>query len=209
MVTWSRANAPLPHSFRDLMEECPRNWEVRRISQMTPSRQERHWRFLRTSRTCFDRIPEELNMDVLFYRFPSERAYCQRLGQLKPYIGRGGEVELSTDLFCLPTPWVCGQWRDTLPLDPRIRHPFPHTGDLADPSGSKTALDSALALRDGSLRWKTGDPGRLLEEIIQEYRSADRYCLLIQWQQTEAHTMHSSQRGKLYFQAPRWWYNEW
>jgi hypothetical protein len=99
LVTWSRANAPLPHSFRDLMEECPRNWEVRRISQLMPSRQERHWRFLRTLRTCFDRIPAELNMDVLFYRFPSERAYCQRLSQLKPYIGRGESSNCLSTFF--------------------------------------------------------------------------------------------------------------
>jgi hypothetical protein len=96
-----------------------------------------------------------------------------------------------------------------LPLDPRHRHPFPHSGDLSDPEGSKVALDSALALWDGSVRGNTGDPGRLLEEIRHEYRYAERYRLLIPWQQTEAHSMHSSKRNALYFQAPKWWYNEW
>jgi hypothetical protein len=43
-----------------------------------------------------------------------------------------GMVELSVDVLCLPTPWVSGEWRDTLPLDPRQRHSFPRTGDPAD-----------------------------------------------------------------------------
>jgi hypothetical protein len=199
----------LPYNFADLLEECPRNWEVRRIAQLAPARQDRHWKFVRASRSVFDRIPEAMDMDVLFYRFPSERGYCQRLSRLKPRTGRYGQVELSVDLLCLSTPWVSGHWRDTLPLDPRHRHPFPDSGDLADPEGSKVALDSALALWDGSVRGNTGDPGRLLEEIRHEYRYAERYRLLIPWQQTEAHSMHSSQRNALYFQAPKWWYNEW
>jgi hypothetical protein len=87
----------------------------------------------------------------------------------------------------------------------RHRHPFPHTGDLSDPEGSNVALDSAQALRDGYMLWGTGDPGRLLEEIRQEYRNADRYRLLVPWQQTEVHGLPSSKRNALYFQAPRWW----
>jgi hypothetical protein len=209
VVTRSRADTQLPHMFRDLVEECPRNWEVRRIAQLTPARQDRQWRFIRASRSVFDRIPASLDMDVLFYRFPSERSYCQRLSQLKPHQGKRGKVDLSVELICLSTPWVSGQWRDTLPLDPRQRHPFPRTGDLSDPEGSNVALDSAQALRDGSILWGTGDPGRLLEEIRQEYRNADRYRLLVPWQQTEVHGMPSSKRNALYVQAPRWWYNQW
>jgi hypothetical protein len=112
-------------------------------------------------------------MDVLFYRFPPEGGYCQRLSQLKPSTGRKGQVELSVDLLCLSTPCVSGQWRDTFPLYPRHRHPFPHSGDLTDPEGSNVALDRSLALWDGSLRGNTGDPGRLLEEIRQEYGHAE------------------------------------
>jgi hypothetical protein len=141
LVTRSRAIVQLPHSFSDLVDECPRNWEVRRIAQLTPARQDRHWKFLRASRSVFDRIPAALNMDVLFYRFPSERGYCQRLSQLKPYINRTGTVDLTVDLICLPTPWVSGQWRDTLPLDPRQRHHFPRSGDLSDP-GVPTSLST-------------------------------------------------------------------
>ena len=200
---------PLPQKFRDLAEEFPSTLEVRRIAQLTPSRQDRHWRFVRASRSIFDRIPVALDMDVLFYRFPSERGYCQRLSQLRPHPGKNGKVELSVDLLCLSTPWVSGRWRDTLPLDSRHRHHFPRSGDLSDPEGSNIALDSALALRNGSLLWNTGDPGRLLEEIRQEYRNADRYRLLIPWQQVEAHGMPPSKRNALYFQAPKWWYNEW
>ena len=144
------AMTPLPQKFRDLAEEFPSTLEVRRIAQLTPSRQDRHWRFVRASRSIFDRIPAAMEMDVLFYRFPSERGYCQRLSQLRPHPGRNGKVELSVDLLCLSTPWVSGRWRDTLPLDSRHRHHFPRSGDLSDPEGSNIALDSALALRKGS-----------------------------------------------------------
>jgi hypothetical protein len=136
-------------------------------------------------------------MDVLFYRFPSEQGYCQRLNQLNPHQGKRGKVDLSVEFICLSTPWVSGQWRDTLPLDPRQRHPFPRTVDLSDPEGSNVALDSAKYLRYGYLIWGTGDPGRLLEEIRQEYRNADRYRLLVPWQQTEVHGMPSSKRNAL------------
>ncbi len=199
----------ISQNFRDLAVEFPHNLEVRRILQLTPPLQDRHWKFIRASRSVFDRIPAAMDMDALFYRFPSERSYCQRLSQLKPHGGRNGKVALSVDLICLSTPWVSGQWKDTLPVDSRQRHPFPRSGDLADTEGSNVARDSALALRDGSMRWNTGDPGRLLEEIRQEYRTAERYRLLVPWQQTEVHGMHSSQKNALYFHAPRWWVNEW
>jgi hypothetical protein len=134
----------LTYNFSDLLEECPRNWKVRRIAQLTPARQDRHWKFVRASRSVFDRIPAALDMDVLFYRFPSERGYYQRLSQLKSRTRRYGQVELSVDLLCLSTPWVSGHWRDTLPLDTRHRHPFPDSGDLADPEGSKVADGSMI-----------------------------------------------------------------
>ena len=41
------AMTPLPQKFRDLAEEFPSTLEVRRIAQLTPSRQDRHWRFVR------------------------------------------------------------------------------------------------------------------------------------------------------------------
>jgi hypothetical protein len=59
VVTRSRADTQLPHVFRDLIEECPRNWEVRHIEQLTPARQDRQWRFIRASRPVFDRIYRE------------------------------------------------------------------------------------------------------------------------------------------------------
>jgi hypothetical protein len=101
VVTRSRGIMQLPHNFSYLLEECSRNWEVRRIVQLTPARQDRHWKFVRASRYVLDRIPAALDMDVLLYRFPSECGYCQRLSQLKPHTGRKGQVELSVDLLCL------------------------------------------------------------------------------------------------------------
>jgi hypothetical protein len=77
VVTRSRADTQLPQVFRDLVEEFPRNWEVRRIAQLTTARQDRQWRFIRASRSAFERIPASLDMDVLFYRFPSERGCRQ------------------------------------------------------------------------------------------------------------------------------------
>ena len=62
----------LLHNFRDLAAEFPHNLEVRRILQLKPPRQDRHWKFIRASRSVFDRIPAAMYMDALFYRFPSE-----------------------------------------------------------------------------------------------------------------------------------------
>ena len=62
----------LPQNFRDLAAEFPHNLEVRRILQLTSPRQERHWKFIRASRSVFDRIPAAMDMDALFYRFPSK-----------------------------------------------------------------------------------------------------------------------------------------
>jgi hypothetical protein len=161
----------LPQNFSDLVSECPQNLEIRRIAQLTPVRQDIYWKHIRASLSVFDRFFRHFGHRCSLLSLPSERGYCQRLSQLKPYVCRNGKVALSVDLIRLSTSWVSGQWKDTLPSDPRQRHPCPLSGDLADPDASNVALDSAFALRDGSLRCNTGDIGRLLEEIRQEYKN--------------------------------------
>jgi hypothetical protein len=55
-------------------------------------------------------------------------------------------VSISTDLVCLPSPWVPHQW---LPPQHRIevnRNRYLGTGDLPDPKGSDICLDSAWQL---------------------------------------------------------------
>jgi hypothetical protein len=67
----SRARKNLPQNFLELAAEYPQCFEVRRIWELSPERQERQWRLMRASRSTLDIIPRALGMDVIFYRFPS------------------------------------------------------------------------------------------------------------------------------------------
>jgi hypothetical protein len=51
---------------------------------------------------------------------------------------------------------------------------FTPRGDLPDPDGGETALDSAWSLRKGSIADGSGDPGRMLGEARKEAR--DTHC---------------------------------
>jgi hypothetical protein len=149
-----------PHGFDVLRETLPEHLEIRRLDRLAECKLERQWQRLRSSHYASDRISIVLDMDCLYYRFPSERAYCQRLSTLKS--PPNGYVNLSTDLLCLPTPWVFGQWHENFPVNVQVKHPYPTSGDLKNPEDVTCALDSAHALWASSRRWGTGDPGRLL-----------------------------------------------
>jgi hypothetical protein len=115
-----------PHSFDVLRETLPEHLERRRLDRFAECKLERQWQRLRRSHFSSDRIPIGLDMNCLYYRFPSERVYCQRLSTLKP--PPNGYVNFSTDLLCLPTPWVSGQWRDSLPVNIHVNNPY-HEAD--------------------------------------------------------------------------------
>jgi hypothetical protein len=112
----------VPHGFDVLRETPPDHLKIRRLDRLAEYKLERQWQRIRSSHYASDRIPIGLDMDCLYYRFPSERSYCQRLSILKP--PPNGYVTLSTELLCLPTPWVSGQWRESLPVGLQVKHPY-------------------------------------------------------------------------------------
>jgi hypothetical protein len=105
----------VPHGFDVLRETLTEHLEIRRLDRLAEYKLERQWQRLRASHFARDRIPTALDTDCLHYRFPSERAYCQRLSILRP--PPNGYFNLSTELLCLPTPWVSGQWGESLPVN--------------------------------------------------------------------------------------------
>jgi hypothetical protein len=112
-----------PYDFDVLREALPDHLEIRRLDRLAECKLDRQWQRLRSSHYASDRIPIGLDKDCRHSRFPSERAYCQRLSILKP--PPEGYVRLSTELLCLPTPWVSGQWRESLPVSLQVKHPYP------------------------------------------------------------------------------------
>jgi hypothetical protein len=196
-------SAALSHDLEVIRKAFPNISDVRRLMRIKPIHRERHWRQLRQAHINNGVIPKELGLDALFYRFASERSYCQRLSNLVP---PSGPVALSTDLLCLSPPWVSGRWPDNLPFASRQRHSYPTSGDLPDPEDSTCARDSAYALWVGTTRWGTGEPGRLLQEIRKEHRIAANHELLVPWQNNEFHSMPTALRHIFYVPVPEWWF---
>jgi hypothetical protein len=114
------------------------------------------WNERRKHAPWSEAVPPAWDLDALYLRHPDEREYCDRLRQL-----RVGEsvTSISTDLVCLPSPWVPHRW---LPPQHRIevnRNRYPGTRYLTDPRGSDMCLDSAWQLRVTSIEGGTGEPG--------------------------------------------------
>jgi hypothetical protein len=196
-------SAALSHDLEVVQKSFHNISDVRRLMRIKPIPLERHWRQLRQAHVNNGTIPKVLGLDALFYRFASERSYCQRLSNLVP---PDVPAALSTDLLCLSLPWVSGHWPDNLPFVSRQRHSYPTTGDLPDPEDSSCARDSAYSLWAGTTRWGTGEPGRLLQEIRKEHRIAANHELLVPWQNNEFHSMPTALRRIFYVPAPEWWF---
>jgi hypothetical protein len=110
-----------PHGLDVLRETLPEHLEIRRLDRLAECKLERQWQRLRSYHYASDRIPIGLDMNCLHYLFPSERTYFQRLSTLKPPPNE--YVRLSTELLCLPTQWVSGQWRESFPVSLQVKHP--------------------------------------------------------------------------------------
>jgi hypothetical protein len=111
----STISGTIPNTFEALRAALPKNLEVRRFDRLAEGiLLQRQWQRIRSSHFESDRIPNGLDMDCLHYRFATERDYCHRLSKLQP--PSQGYVTLSTNILCIPTPWVPGAWRNSLPL---------------------------------------------------------------------------------------------
>jgi hypothetical protein len=196
-------SAALSHDLEVVQKSFHNISDVRRLMRIKPIPRERHWGQLRQAHVNNGTIPKVMGLDALFYRFASERSYCQRLSNLVP---PDVPAALSTDLLCISPPWVSGHWPDNFPFASRQRHSYPTTGDLPDPEDSSCARDSASALWAGTTRWGTGDPGRLLQEIRKEHRIAANHELLVTWQNKEFQSMPTALSRIFYVPEPEWWF---
>jgi hypothetical protein len=153
--------------------EFPGHLEIRRFDAVPAAERTSLWQARRRHTPCDVELPKEWDLDALYFRAPEEEPYARRLSELKtPAITR--QIPLMISLICLRSPVVPHRW------------PLPHTpcpatfrnyslhGDLADPAGGEFALDSAWALRQGSIADGFSDPGRMLTETRKECRDLAR-----------------------------------
>jgi hypothetical protein len=78
-------------------------------------------------------------------------------------------------------------------------------GDLPNPDGGEIALDSALALLDGSIADQAGDLGRMLAETRKETRNLRVYQEFAPYHQVEFYAQIPEARRQLYPYIPPWW----
>jgi hypothetical protein len=153
---------------------------VQRFNQLPPHHRATAWNERRKHGTkqapWSEAVPPAWNLDALYLRHPNERGYCDRLRQLRV---SDSVASISTDLVCLPPPWVPHRW---LPPQHRIEvnlNRYPGTGDMQDHKGSDICLDTAWQLRITSIEGGTGEPGRKLGEILKEHRDARKHNFLV------------------------------
>jgi hypothetical protein len=81
---------------------------------------------------------------------------------------------------------------------------------LPDPGGGEVALDSAWALREGTIADGSGDPGRMLGEARKEARDTQRkFNEFVANHQVEFYRQGPPARQSLYPRIPSWWEEVW
>jgi hypothetical protein len=150
---------------------------------------------------CDMKVPLDLGLNALYFRALEEREYAERLAQLKVEPGVG----VSANLLLLSTPLVPYHWLLPQCFCPRDFRNLYSNGDLPNPDGVEIALDSALALRDGSMADQAGDPGRMLAETRKETRNLRVYKEFATYHQMEFYAQISEARRHLYPYIPPWW----
>jgi hypothetical protein len=146
---------PFP-SWDDIARLFTDHLEVERFTQLPPHHRAMAWNERRKHAPWSEAVPPAWDLDALYLRHPDERGYCDRLRQLRV---SESVASISTDLVCLPSPWVPHRW---LPPQHHIevnRNRHPGTGDLQDPKGSDICLDSAWQLRITSIEGGTAERG--------------------------------------------------
>jgi hypothetical protein len=88
---------------------------------------------------------------------------------------------------------------------PRDFRNFSPNGDLSNPDGGEIALDSELALRDGSIADQAGDPGRMLAETRKETRNLRVYQEFAPYHQAKLYAQTPEARRQLHPYIPPWW----
>jgi hypothetical protein len=179
----------------------PSHLELRRFDALPSHTREEQWWKRRKHAPCDVVVPLDLGLDALYFRAPEEREYAERLAQLKVEPGVG----VSANLLLLSTPLVPYHWPLPQCFCPRDFRNFSPNGDLPNPDGGEIALDSALALRDGSIADQAGDPGRMLAETRKETRNLRVYQEFAPYHQVEFYAQTPEARRQLYPCIPPWW----
>ena len=187
----------------------PNHLEVRRFCALPAHLQDSSWLARRRHAPCDLEVPPHWDLDVLYFRTPEEEPYARRLGDLRPPVGALGP-QLSPDYLAFSAPFIPYRW--PTPQTPCVADfkSFSPRGDLPDPSGGEVALDSAWALREGSMAADCGDPGRLLAEIWKEGRDLVRpYNEFVPYHMVEFYRQSPPTRHELYANIPSWWGEVW
>jgi hypothetical protein len=155
-ATYPPDRRPPLKSWDDIARLFTDHLEVQRFSQLPPHNRASAWNERRKHAPWSEAVPPAWGLDALYFRHPGERGYCDHLRQLRV---DESITFISTDLVCLPSPWVPHRW---LPSQHRIevnRKRYHGTRDLKDPSGSDICLDSAWQLRITSIEAGQGSRG--------------------------------------------------
>jgi hypothetical protein len=119
---------------------------------------------------------------LLYLRSHEEESYARNLRNIRHPTADIPNI-FSTDLLCFPGSLIPFRW--PIPQTPRPAdyRNFSPRGDLPDPAGGEVSLDSAWALRQGSLADNCGDPGRMIAETRKEARDLTRkYAQFVPYQ---------------------------
>ena len=146
-------------SWEEIAQTHPSHLEVHRFMRQPEAERAGLWYRRRAHAPCDVRVPPEWGLDALYLRHEAERAYCERLGNLREDLTPPG---LSVALICFEHPWLPYMWPP--PQTPCAGNfaNFPPTGDLPDGSGGSVALDSPWRRRECVIRGTPVTRGGLL-----------------------------------------------
>jgi hypothetical protein len=193
--------APLS-SLRNIPED---HLENRRFSALPAARRDACWEARRSHAPCDELVPPEWGLDAIYFRGPEERGYAAAVRELTIR----ADARISADLLCLPRPLVPFDWGvPQTPCNADFAN-FSPNGDLPDSSGGKIALDSAWALREGSIADNAGDPGRLLSELRKEAKNTRKQLQFVPYHQVEYYDQTAEARQKYYPEIPEWFSDVW
>jgi hypothetical protein len=195
-------------SWEEMRQQNPDHLEVRRFSALASQQQPALWRSRRAHSPCDIPVPRDWDLDALYFRCPEEEAYGRRIRKLS--VSFSNTPRLSVALLCFGFPVVPYNWPLPQTPCPATYTNFTPRGDLPDPAGGETALDSAWSLREGSIADGSGDPGRMLGEARKEARDTHRkFNEFVAYHQVEFYRQGPPARQSLYPRIPSWWEEVW
>jgi hypothetical protein len=188
----------------NVRDSFPDNLEVQRFSALPAHQQDKAWRERRRHAPCDLEVSPAWDLDALYLRSPAEESYTRNLRSLR-HTSRAMPDLMSMELLCFSGPLIPFRWlipQTPCPADYRI---FPPRGDFPNPDGGEFSLDSAWALRQGSIADNCKDPGRVIAEIRKEARDLTRkYSQFVPYQAVDFYRQSPDARKDLYPALTSW-----